>query len=94
MDACKIFEDCVEGNGSVFPAFVVGDLDQWLHFTFCLFPARIDYNIEQVAQQVEAGVSELEKAEKKQKASRSILCIAALIVCILIVLLVIVYRVS
>lgn len=55
---------------------------------------RIDYNIEQVAQQVEAGVSELEKAEKKQKASRSILCIAALIVCILIVLLVIVYRVS
>ena len=41
---------------------------------------RIDYNMEQVVDKVEAGVDELEKAVKYQKSSRPVWCIVILLI--------------
>ena len=52
---------------------------------------RIDYNIDQVDEHVKGAVNELNKAEKSQKQSRSLLCIAGLMVAIFIVFLYIIF---
>ncbi|GAQ77640.1 syntaxin of plants [Klebsormidium nitens] len=53
---------------------------------------RIDYNIEQVATSINAGVKELEKAEKTQKAGRMVLCVMILILMVLFMLVVLVLK--
>ena len=54
---------------------------------------RIDYNCEQVAQSVEQGKKELEKAETIQKNSRMIICIYFLIVaCVVMTIVVVVQK--
>lgn len=52
---------------------------------------RIDYNIEQVDEHVKGAVKELQKAEHRQKQSRSLLCIIGLMVAIFVVLLYIIF---
>ena len=53
---------------------------------------RIDYNVEQVAEKVEAGLTELKKAEHYQKSSRMFLCILFLVVACVLMLLVLVLK--
>eukprot|EP01025_Chloroclados_australasicus_P048884 TRINITY_DN5547_c0_g2_i5.p1 TRINITY_DN5547_c0_g2~~TRINITY_DN5547_c0_g2_i5.p1 ORF type:complete len:316 (-),score=45.48 TRINITY_DN5547_c0_g2_i5:300-1247(-) len=53
---------------------------------------RIDYNIEQVAASVEAGVEQLVRAQKSQKASQMTWCIICLACAVFIMLLVLIAR--
>lgn len=51
---------------------------------------RIDYNIEQTSTHVEKGLEQLQKAEKHQKKSRKMLCIAVLFVVVIILLIILI----
>jgi syntaxin 16 len=53
---------------------------------------RIDYNMEQTSMKVEEGVRQLEKAEKKQKQSRMVLCIMLLLCAVVVMLLLVVFK--
>ena len=53
---------------------------------------RIDYNVEQVAEKVDAGLKELKKAEEHQKSSRMFICILFLVVACVLMLLVLVLK--
>lgn len=52
---------------------------------------RIDHNIEQVDEHVKGAVKELNKAERSQKASRSLMCIVGLMIAIFVMLLYIIF---
>lgn len=53
---------------------------------------RIDYNIEQVAMQVDEGVKQLVKAEKTQKKNRMIMCIMFLMCAVVLMLVIVVAK--
>lgn len=53
---------------------------------------RIDASISQAAAKVEDGVSQLQRAEKSQKAGRAMLCIVALLVLIAVTLVIAIVR--
>ncbi|GMH33333.1 hypothetical protein BSKO_01167 [Bryopsis sp. KO-2023] len=53
---------------------------------------RIDYNIEQVAEHVEAGIEQLHQAEKSQKQSKSILCIIVLLLLIFVMAIILIMK--